>query len=129
MGPRRRTTRPIRRRLKQLPPDRGRLAERLSLIVLALMASLLVMLVITPDGLPPPLPLFDLLWAAARKATFLPLLGLILAGPALTIWAMTVPGRHRGWLLAAWPTFLAIALHGWGDRLALMVRLIVRVGL
>lgn len=113
------------RRILSLKRQRA-IAERASLVVLALQGAVLLALAVTP-GDPPggqTLTLWQLLWAASRKPTFYPLVGLLLAGPVLTLVAWRITGRHRAWLVAGWLVFLAVAVPFFGQRLVVMLRVL-----
>ncbi len=102
------------------------IAARLALVVLALQGAVLLALAMTP-GDPPGgarLTLWQLLWASARKPTFYPLVGLLVAGPVLTVVAWRLRGPHRSWLVLGWGAFLAIAVPVYGFRLAVMLRVL-----
>ncbi|MEX1017711.1 MAG: hypothetical protein WD534_10180 [Phycisphaeraceae bacterium] len=103
---------------------RRRAAEHLALVVLALQAALLVTLAVTPSRLPPRLTLFELLWALPQRPTFYPFIAVLLAGPVLTVLACRVRGAHRVWLAVGWPVFVVVLLACFGNRVALMLRII-----
>ena len=100
------------------------MANHMSLVVMALQGAVLLTLVLTPTELPPRITLFELLWAAAREPEFYPLVALIGAGPVLTVMACQVRGGHRPWLAVTWGAFLVALLVGFGDRVALMLRIL-----
>lgn len=112
------------------PRHKRAAAQRMALAVTALQLALLVALWATP-GEPPRgsggaggVTLWQLLWASARKPTFYPLVALLLAGPALSVVAWRIAGRHRLWLVTSWVAFAAIALPTFGDRLSVMLRVL-----
>lgn len=94
------------------------------MVVMALQAALLVTLWVTPSTLPPRLTLLELLWALPRRPTFYPLLAVLTAGPTLTLIACQLRGRHRIWLLIAWPMFVTVLVTLFGERVALMLRIV-----
>lgn len=100
------------------------MAEHLALVVIALQAVLLLAFAATPTDPPPRITLFELLWASARKPTFYPLVALILAGPPLTILALRKAGRHRWWLAISWVGFAALLIACFGQRVAVMLRVL-----
>lgn len=93
-------------------------------VLLALQLAVLVAFWVTPGEPPGRSALGQLLWAAARRPTFYPLAALLVAGPVLTAVAWRVRGRHRGWALAGWAVFLAVALPVFGHRLWVMLRVL-----
>lgn len=101
---------------------RRRFAGRLTAVVMALQVSLLAVLALVP-GEPPRLQFtwLELLWAAGRRPTFYPLLAVFTAGPALTLLAVAVPGRHRAWLALSWCAFSLALMVLFGRRIAVML--------
>jgi hypothetical protein len=112
----------MRRRLS--PKQRRRLVNRLTLIVAGLHAALLLTLAVAPKSLPPDIHLWQLLWAAERRAMFYPLIGVVLIAPALSVLAWRVRGRHRYYLLSTWGASLVLIGALFADRVALMLRII-----
>ena len=100
------------------------MTEHVALVIIALQAVLLLALAATPADPPPRITLFELLWASARKPTFYPLVALMLAGPPLTVIAMRKTGRHRWWLALSWMGFTAILIACFGQRVAVMLRVL-----
>jgi len=68
--------------------------------------------------------LFELLWAWMHRATFYPLVALVLAGPCLTIAAWVCRGRHRLWLVCSWTVFTIIMMKFHYHRAAAMLRVL-----
>ena len=97
------------------------MSEHLAWVVVALQVAVLLALALTPGEPPPRVELFELLWAAARRPTFYPLVALLTAGPILTALALREPGRQRAWLATAWCAFTLIALVAFGPRLVVMI--------
>ncbi len=97
---------------------------RLTWLVVALQAALLLTLAATPADPPTgPHPL-QLLWAWMHKPTFYPLVALLGAGPPLSWLAWRTPGQHRAALLCVWAGFLLILLTTFGHRTAVMLRIL-----
>jgi hypothetical protein len=102
------------------------IAARLALAVLLLQGAVLLTWYVTP-GEPPrgqTLTMWQLLWASSRKATFYPLVALLVAGPVLTVLACRVDGRHRLWLVCGWVGFALVATHAFSHRLEVMLRVL-----
>lgn len=100
------------------------LAQRLTLIVLAMQGALLVALAVTPGDPPTRGTLWQLLWAASRRPTFYPLVILLMAGPPLSWLAWQVRGVHRRWLAIGWGTFTALLLVFFSHRVDVMLRVL-----
>jgi hypothetical protein len=123
MMPRRRARSRSRTRRHRRPLS---LADRLTTLVIMLQLAVLLTFLVTPTSLPPRMTLFELLWAWSRRPTFYPLVALLMAGPVLTVLAWTQRGLHRPILAASWVIFTYFAITVYGDRLALMLRLLWR---
>lgn len=103
------------------PAHRRRLAMWMTQGVLLLQFSLLLTLAVTPTWHPPRVRLFELLWAAMHRPTFYPMVALLIGGPALTVLAWRVRGRHRALLILGWATCIALCIIFFEQRLILML--------
>jgi hypothetical protein len=70
--------------------------------------------------------LFELLWAWTHEASFYPLVGLIVPGLPLSLWAAWIRGPHRRWLAGSWLVFGVLVALFHADRLAVMLRILWR---
>lgn len=101
-------------------------AEWLSWGVAAVLGLLVLSFEVT-DPWDPPMRgrgVWKLLWAAAHRPTFYPLVAAAIAGPVLTALAWRRRGVHRGALVAAWLTAGAWLGLRHGERLSLMVEVL-----
>lgn len=99
LPPRARSTfrRRLRRRVKAI---KRRSAQHLTAAVVVLHLVMLLALELTGPWDPPRVPLFELLWAGARRPTIQLAVLVVLITPVATMLAWLVKGKHR-WLLAA----------------------------
>lgn len=76
----------------------------------------------------PPLPgdlgLLQLLWASAHRPSFYLLLMMLTLGPALTLMAWQVRGRHRLYLAMVWGASVVLMTTVLGPRMGLMLRIL-----
>lgn len=108
LPPRARST--IRRRLRRrVKAVKRRSAQHLAAGVVVLHLVLLLALELTGPWDPPRVPLFELLWAAARRPTIQLSVLVALITPVATALACLVRGNHR-WLLAGSWLVLGLAL-------------------
>ena len=103
---------------------RRQLAGRLTLAVAALHGALLLTLALDEDPLPWEVGLFELLWAAAHRPMFYPLVAVLIAGPVLTALAWRVPGRHRHYLLGIWGVSVLLLGTVFAERMRLMLEIL-----
>ena len=96
----------------------------LTAAVIALQASLLVVLALDPSSPPAASSLLQALWALGHKPSFYPLVGVVIVGPWATWLALSARGRHRGVLLGAWLVFMPLALVLHGERIAVMLKVL-----
>jgi len=106
------------------PRHARRVAARLTLAVVLLHAALLLMLWLDPVDPPRRVPVMQLLWAAARRPSFVLLAVVVLVAPALTLLAWPVRGRHRAVLVLSWLVVLALAGWHYAHRLGVMLRIL-----
>lgn len=92
--------------------------------VVALQAALLLTLAVTPGDPPRASHLLQLIWAWMHKPTFYPLVALLCAGPPLSWLAWQTPGRHRAAIALAWALFLIVLATQFGERTAVMLRIL-----
>lgn len=117
-----------RRKFRTRPVRRDGLVRALTLTVVALQLALLVMFWWFPEDPPQRGTLWQALWARANMPPFYPLVGLILVGPPATYLALTMPGRHRRWLLAAWAAFLLLVAAVYSHRIIVMLEILWKFG-
>jgi hypothetical protein len=103
---------------------RRQLAGVMTWAVAALQGAVLLTFAVDPSDPPQAQGLFQLLWAAAHRPSFYPLVGLLVAGPVLTGLAWCVRGPHRPWLIASWAAFLPLAILWHAHRLNVMLRIL-----
>lgn len=96
-------------------------------VVIALQVSLVLALVLVP-GDPPEVRLtwLELLWASARRPMFYPFVAVLIAGPVLTLLAVSQPGRHRAWLALGWCAFSLVIMLLFARRIAVMLEVLWR---
>lgn len=110
---------------RTLSPARARrIAARMTFCVVALQAAMLIALWLDPVDPPRAGTLLQLWWASTRRPSFVLLLAVLTAGPALTLLAWPVRGRHRIWLVVAWAVFLAVVAGWYAHRAAVMLRIL-----
>jgi hypothetical protein len=100
------------------------LETRLTLAVAALHAALVLTLAMDNDSLPLRVGLFELLWAAAHKPMFYPLVAVIVIAPVLTALAWRPPGRHRYYLLGSWAVLIILSATVFNERIGLMLEIL-----
>ena len=106
------------------PRRQRQLAQRMTALVAALHGALLLTLALDEDPLPWEVGLFELLWAAAHRPMFYPLVAVLIAGPVLTALAWRVPGRHRHYLLGIWGVSVLLLGTVFAERIRLMLEIL-----
>lgn len=106
------------------PKHTRRVAARLTLAVVALHAALLLTFWLDPTDPPRQGTFMQLMWASARRPSFLVLAVVAIAAPTLTILAWPVRGVHRRWLVISWGVFLFFAGWHYTHRLLVMMRIL-----
>jgi len=92
-------------------------ARSLAIGVVVLHAMLLLTLELTGPWDPPRVPLFELLWASARRPSIQLAVLVLLVTPVCTAMAWSIRGRHRWWLAASWCVLIAVLLLRFARRL------------
>jgi len=100
------------------------IGSRLTWLVIALQSVLLLTLWVTPTWQPPPMRLFELVWAWMHRPTFYPLAALIVVGPIASVIAWSCRGRHWRWLVLGWLIFGTLLGGCFSQRVATMARVL-----
>ncbi len=111
-------------RRRQRRSDHRGLVRVTAALVLLSQAVLLGWMFLAPDQLPADALLWELLWAKQRAAWLSLLLFVLIAGPALTLLAWSVRGRHRQALVLGWLMFAALGIVFHAARLDVMLRVL-----
>jgi hypothetical protein len=103
--------------------QRRRLAGQMAIVVIGLQCAVIASFWL--DGsVPPGHALGQLLWADAHRASFYPLVALIMLGPPLSVLALAMHRRHRRLIPASWIAFIILALVIGQHRLLVMLQVL-----
>ena len=101
------------------------IARRFTSLVVLLQLAVPFAFAIDPTNPPAAGSFWAAFWALFHRPAFYPLAALLTIGPAATVLALTIPGKHRIALILAWIIYIPLITYLDGHRIHVMLRVLI----